>query len=198
MPTRPVREAHHADEPRPVSNARLAILIVIAAEIMFFTGLIGAYIVFRLSAKMWPPADLPRLPIGITTANTAVLFASLVPMTRALRAIRRDDRLGAAHHVMWTAILGTVFLAVQGLEWTRLVAHGLTPSSGTYGSTFYVLIGCHGLHVLVAVVWLAVVAALARNGGFTAARHAALETCAFYWYLVCGLWAFLFPLVYLT
>ena len=198
MPRRPVREAYSADEPRPVSNARLAILIVIAAEIMFFTGLVGAYIVFRLSAKTWPPADLPRLPIGITAANTAVLFASLIPMTRALRAIRRDDRLGAAHQVMWTAILGTVFLAVQGLEWTRLVAHGLTLSSGTYGSTFYVLIGCHGLHVLVAVVWLAVVALLARNGGFTATRHAALETCAFYWYLVCGLWAFLFPLVYLA
>jgi len=109
-----------------------------------------------------------------------------------------DDRFGAAHQVMWTAILGTVFLAVQGLEWTRLVAHGLTLSSGTYGSTFYVLIGCHALHVVVAVVWLAVVAVLARNGGFTAARHAALETCAIYWYLVCGLWAFLFPLVYLA
>ena len=198
MPRRPVREAYRADEPRPVSNARLAILIVIAAEIMFFTGLVGAYIVFRLSAKAWPPVDLPRLPIGITAANTVVLFASLVPMTRALRAIRRDDRFGAAHQVMWTAILGTVFLAVQGLEWTRLVAHGLTLSSGTYGSTFYVLIGCHALHVVVAVAWLAVVAVLARNGGFTAARHAALETCAIYWYLVCGLWAFLFPLVYLA
>jgi len=181
-----------------MSNARLAILIVIAAELMFFTGLVGAYLVYRLSAKDWPPPGLPTLPIGITAANTLVLFASLVPMTRALGAIRRDDRLGAAQHAVWTALLGTVFLAVQGLEWVRLVQHGLTLSSGTYGSTFYVLIGCHGLHVLVAVVWLAVVAVLARNGSFTASRHAALETCTFYWYLVCGLWAFLFPLVYLT
>lgn len=186
------------DAPRPVSNARLAILIVIAAEIMFFTGLVGAYLVFRLAAKDWPPPELPRLPIGITAANTVVLLASIVPMARALRAIRRDDRLGAAHHALWTALLGAVFLAVQGLEWVRLVGHGLTLSSGTYGGTFYVLIGCHGLHVLVAVIWLMVVAALARNGGFTAARHAALETCALYWYLVCGLWAFLFPLVYLA
>ena len=198
MPRRPVREALPAEDPRPLSNARLAILIVIAAEIMFFTGLVGAYLVYRLSAKDWPPPDLPSLPIGITAANTLVLFASLVPMTRALRAIRRDDRLGAAHQSLWTALLGIVFLAVQGIEWVRLVGHGLTLSSGTYGSTFYVLIGCHGLHVLVAVVWLVVVAALARNGGFTASRHAALETCTIYWYLVCGLWAFLFPLVYLT
>ena len=171
---------------------------MIAAEIMFFTGLIGAYLVFRLAAKDWPPPDLPRLPIGITAANTVVLLASLVPMTRSLRAIRRDDRLVAARHALWTALLGTAFLAIQGVEWVRLVGHGLTLSSGTYGGTFYVLIGCHGLHVLVAVIWLLVVAALARNGGFTAARHAALETCTLYWYLVCGLWVFLFPLVYLA
>jgi heme/copper-type cytochrome/quinol oxidase subunit 3 len=42
------------------------------------------------------------------------------------------------------------------------------------------------------------VVALSPNSAFTAARHAALETCALYWYLVCGLWAFLFPLVYLS
>lgn len=198
MTRHPARAARHADEPTPVSNARLAILIVIVAEIMFFTGLVGAYLVFRLAAKDWPPPDLPSLPIGVTAANTAVLFASLVPMARALRAIRRDDRLAAARHVLWTASLGTTFLLVQGLEWVRLVGHGLTLSSGTYGGIFYVLIGCHGLHVLVAVLWLLVVAALAHNGGFTARRHAALETCALYWYLVCGLWAFLFPLVYLA
>jgi len=186
------------EQARPVSNARLAILIVIAAEVMFFTGLVGAYLVFRLAAPEWPPPDLPRLPIGVTAANTVLLLASVVPMARAMRAIRRDDRLGAARHALWTAVLGTTFLAVQGLEWVRLVEHGLTLSSGPYGATFYVLIGCHGLHVLVAVVWLLVVAALAHHGGFTATRHAALETCALYWYLVCGLWAFLFPLVYLA
>jgi heme/copper-type cytochrome/quinol oxidase subunit 3 len=181
-----------------VSNARLAILIVIAAEIMFFTGLVGAYLVFRLSARDWPPADLPRLPIALTAVNTALLLGSVVPMARALRAIRADDRAGAARGAMRTAALGTAFLVIQGAEWVRLVGHGLTLASGTYGATFYVLIGCHGLHVLVAVAWLLVVAALTRRGTFTAARHAPLETCALYWYLVCGLWAFLFPLVYLA
>ena len=198
MPRHALRGTRRAAETSPVSNARLAILIVITAEIMFFTGLVGAYIVFRLAAKDWPPADLPRLPIGVTAVNTVVLFASIVPMARALRAIRADDRLGAARFALWTALLGTAFLAIQGFEWVRLVQHGLTLSSGTYGGIFYVLIGCHGLHVLVAVAWLLVVAALARSGAFTAERHAALETCALYWYLVCGLWAFLFPLVYLS
>ena len=181
----------------PVSNTRLAMLVVIAAESMLFAGLIGMYLVFRLSARDWPPPDLPRLPLGMTAANTLVLFASLVPMTRALRAVRRAEHAALVRAVQTTALLGTLFLAVQGAEWMRLVRHGLTLASSMYGATFYTLIGCHGVHVLAAVTWLTVVAVLARRGAFRPARHAALELCAMYWYFVCALWGVLFPLVYL-
>ncbi len=182
----------------PVSNTRLAMIVLVAAESMLFSGLIGTYIVFRLSAKAWPPADLPRLPLGLTVVNTLVLLGSVVPMTRALRAVARDDRSALARALAWTVLLGATFLAVQGLEWVRLVRHGLTPASGMYGATFYVLIGCHGAHVLIAVAWLAITALLARAERFTADRHATLEMCAIYWYFVCALWAVLFPLVYLA
>src|SRR5205085_8744232 len=144
-----------------------------------------------------PPATLPRLPLAMTALNTVVLFASLVPLTQALRAVRRDDRARLVRAIALTAALGAVFLVVQGAEWVRLVRHGLTLGSGTYGATFYVLIGCHGAHVLVAVAWLAVVALLAPRGAFRPARHAGLELCAMSWYFVCALWAVLFPLVYL-
>jgi len=183
--------------PPPVSNARLAMLVVIGAESMLFAGLIGTFLVFRLAAREWPPATLPRLPLAMTAVNTVVLFASLVPLTNALRAVRRDDRTRLVRALALTAALGALFLGVQGAEWVRLVRHGLTLGSGTYGATFYVLIGCHGVHVLVAVTWLAVVALLARRGAFHPAHHAGLEMCAMYWYFVCALWALLFPLVYL-
>ena len=180
----------------PVSNTRLAMLVVIAAESMLFAGLIGTYLVFRLSQK-WPPADLPRLPLGLTAANSALLFASLVPMTRALRAVRRDDRRTLVAALQLTVLLGTLFLFVQGFEWVRLVRHGLTLGGSMYGATFYVLIGCHAVHVFTAVTWLAVTAILAQRGVFRAARHAALEMCGIYWYFVCALWVILFPLVYI-
>src|SRR5437867_1786125 len=136
--------------PPPVSNARLAMIIVIAGESMLFVGLIGTYLVFRLAAPAWPPADLPRLPLAVTALNTLVLLASTLPITRALKAVRRDDAAGVARAVAWTAALGTLFLAVQGAEWVRLVHHGLTLGSSIYGATFYLLIGCHGVHVLLA------------------------------------------------
>jgi len=197
MPRRVPPPAPRAADP-PVSNARLAMIILIAAESMLFSGLIGTYLVFRLSAKDWPPADLPRLPLALTGANSLVLLASVVPMTRALRALGRGDRQALTRALEWTVALGATFLAVQGLEWVRLVHHGLTLGSGTYGAIFYVLIGCHGVHVLAAVVWLTVSTLLARAGRLTAERRAPLEMCAIYWYFVCALWVILFPLVYLA
>jgi cytochrome c oxidase subunit III len=180
-----------------IASHQLAMIALIMSELMLFAGLLGMYVVVRLSATVWPPADQPRLPLVVTALNTLVLFGSLVPMTGALRAIRRGDVGLAARRVVVTSLLGTLFLAVQGAEWTRLVHHGLTLASSLYGGAFYVLIGCHAFHVLTAVVWLGIVAVLASRGRFTATAYAGLEMCAIYWYFVSGLWAVLFPLVYL-
>ncbi len=196
--TMPRRHAALVPAPPPVvSNARLAMLGLIVAETMLFAGFIGMFLVFRLSAPAWPPPNLPRLPLLLTGINSLVLFGSMVPMTLALRAVRRDDEPSARRYVRLTAILGTVFLVVQGFEWVRLVGHGLTLGSSTYGGSFYVLIGCHAAHVLTAVVWLGIVALLATRGRYSAKQHDGLEMCGIYWYFVSGLWAVLFPLVYL-
>jgi cytochrome c oxidase subunit III len=177
-----------------VSNVRLAMAVVIMAETMFFAGLVGGYLVFRLSATQWPPPSLPRLPILLTSLNSLVLFASVVPLWRATAAYHRGDTAAVVSGISWTAALGTCFLLVQGIEWVRLIAHGLTLGSTVYGGTFYVLIGCHALHVLVAVGWLLGVALVLRRG---IGLRDAVEACGLYWYFVCALWAGLFPLVYL-
>lgn len=192
VPRRPV-SIPEVREPA-VSNTRLAIVIVITAESMLFAGMIGMFLVFRLS-QAWPPPDLPRLPVGVAALNSIVLFASLVPLTRALRGARAHDATGRGG-VQIAALLGTLFLTVQGVEWLRLLAHGLTPSSSVYGGTFYLLIGCHALHVLAAVIWLVVLAVLERRARPTWRSADGLEMCTIYWYFVCGLWAVLFPLVY--
>jgi heme/copper-type cytochrome/quinol oxidase subunit 3 len=180
-----------------VSNARLAMAIFIAFESMFFAALVAAYLVFRLRTAIWPPADLPELPLAVTWLNTGILFASAFTMRRARRAQRDGLRDELARALTATAVLGTLFLAVQGSEWVRLVQHGLTLSAGMYGATFYTLIGCHGLHVLAAVVWLLVVLARAQRHRFAGAIRVPLELCAIYWFFVVALWAGLFPLVYL-
>ena len=169
----------------------------LAFEAMFFGGLIGAFLVFRLSSPRWPPPGQPYLPVAVTWINTGILLLSSVTMRRARRAICAGDRPGLLRGLGMTAALGTLFLVVQGTEWVRLVKFGLTLSSGTYGTTFYTLIGCHGLHVLAAVMWLLVVLCLARGGRFSAREHVGVQLCGMYWHFVVGLWPVLFGLVYL-
>src|ERR1700738_1720829 len=123
-----------------ISIAVLPVMMVIGTEMMLFSGLIGSFLIFRLQAAFWPPPGLPRLPIAVTWVNTFVLLTSGVTMYLAVRSVRRNRLGGLCLWLGLTALLGTAFLAIQGREWVRLVAHGLHLSSGAYGATFYALI----------------------------------------------------------
>ncbi|MBI2159380.1 MAG: heme-copper oxidase subunit III [Candidatus Rokubacteria bacterium] len=185
--------------PRPLfDNVKLGMLFFISGEIMFFGGLVSAFLVLRVAAPVWPPPLQPRLPLGVTSVNTLVLLASSVAMVAALRALARGDRPGLVRRLVVTAGLGALFLLVQGYEWTRLVHFGLTLSSGVYGATFYTLIGAHAAHVLGALVWLAVTVALAARGRFADGRTGPLRACAIYWHFVVALWPILYVAVYLA
>jgi len=201
----PVRRGRSSDSgasgdqrERPfISSGMLAIMMLIASEMMLFSGLIGSFLIFRLQAAFWPPPALPRLPIAVTWVNTFVLLSSALTMTLALRAVHRSRQRLTRRYLLATLALGVTFLAVQGSEWVRLVAHGLKLSSGAYGGTFYLLIGCHGAHVTAGVIWLACVAWLAMGGRYNARNAHGIELCAVYWYFVCAVWPLLFGLVYL-
>jgi cytochrome c oxidase subunit III len=179
------------------SNAWVAVLVFLGAEAMFFAGLIGAYIVFRVSAPIWPPAFQPRLPIEVTGVNTLILLASAATMRMSLKAVLVNDRKRLIRYLAYTATLGGVFLAIQGFEWVRLIHFGLTLSSSVYGGLFYMLIGFHGLHVLGALIWLLIVFVLAKQERFSKERHIGLQTCGLYWTFVVALWPVLYGLVYL-
>jgi cytochrome c oxidase subunit 3 len=180
-----------------ISSAMLAVMMVIASEMMLFSGLIGTFLVYRMSTAFWPPPALPRLPIAVTWVNTFILLSSALTMTLALRAVHHSRQRLTRRYLLATLALGVTFLAVQGSEWVRLVAHGLKLSSGMYGGTFYLLIGCHGAHVTAGVIWLACVVWFAMSGRYNARNAHAIELCAVYWYFVCAVWPLLFGLVYL-
>lgn len=180
-----------------VSNARLAVLMFLAAEAMFFAGLIGAFLVFRLGSSTWPPPFQPRLPVGVTGVNTVILVMSAFTIHLGLRALRRGELRRLIDYLTLTAALGAIFLAIQGYEWLRLIHFGLTVSSSVYGGLFYTLIGFHGLHVFGALIWLIVVFVYAKRGRFSKNRHTGLVTCSMYWTFVVALWPILYVLVYL-
>ena len=186
------------DRPEPpISNARLGVILFIGAEGMFFAGLLSAFLVFRTGSTVWPPPFQPRLPIVVTAVNTCILLWSSYTMHRALRAIRRGNAVELVDWLAVTALLGIIFLSVQGYEWARLLQFGLTLSSSVYGATFYTLIGCHAAHVFGAVIWLLIIFAIAKKHRFTSERFVGVQVCGIYWYFVVALWPILFGVVYL-
>jgi heme/copper-type cytochrome/quinol oxidase subunit 3 len=192
---------HHGDDDDrrgvALNNARLGMLIFLGAETMFFAGLLGAFLVYRVANETWPPMSMPRLPVEVTGINTLILLYSASTMWRANRAIRLGQQQQLRRMLLYTAVLGLVFLTIQGYEWVKLIGYGLTLASGVYGATFYTLIGCHGLHVLGAVVWLCSVWLRATHRRYTATRRTGVVLCGMYWLYVVGLWPVLYWLVYL-
>jgi heme/copper-type cytochrome/quinol oxidase subunit 3 len=201
----PLRRAHSSGRPRRargagpiVPNAVIGTLVFLGAEAMFFGGLMSSLLVLRAGNTAWPPVDQPRLPIAVTAVNTLILLFSAYTMRRAADGVRGDRGQEPRQWLTATAVLGGVFLTVQGAEWIRLVRYGLSATLSTYGGTFYTLIGCHAVHVLGGVVVLLAVLRGALRGRYSARACGAIEACRLYWYFVVGVWPLLYVLVYLV
>ncbi len=186
-----------SSEVSSISSARLAMLLFIGSEAMLFAGLLAVYAALRFGSLNWPPAHL-YLPIKVTGVNTTFLLFSCYTMWKALRAGRANHQEKLVFFLNITGLLGVVFLCIQGYEWVQILREGVMTKARIYGSTFYLLIGCHALHVFGAVVWLWIVIRWAKQGQLLASRFIRAELCGMYWYFVGAVWAVLFPLVYLS
>lgn len=186
-----------------IPDGVLGILFLIAAEVMYFAGLISAYIINRAGEQLeWPPYGQPRLPVEVTAINTLVLLASGFMGWTFMKNMEASVQAGkkANLRMLWMAIgLGTVFLIIQGNEWVRLVHFGLTSASSLYGAFFYVIIGSHGVHVLAGLLALIYLFRFIHKYGDSNSRMALAKAKAsmLFWYFVVGVWPVLYYLVYI-
>jgi len=175
-----------------VANGVLGMLLFVASETMLFAGMISAFTIIRTSALMWPPPGQPRLPVAQTAVNTAALLLSGVFLYAAQRAYVRDHRR-ALRPLGIALLLGGFFVLFQGVEWVALVHQGLTLSSSSMGSFFYLIVGMHALHAVAALGFLTVTWLRLRQGWLVQSQLAAAQV---FWYFVVGLWPILFLVVY--
>ncbi len=185
--------AEDRGEQKIVSNGVLGMTLFILTEIMLFSGMISAFSIVRASALVWPPPDQPRLPVEETAFNTAALFASGLCLYLAQR--RFDvDRASARTPLVAAIALGTFFVLFQGWEWASMLAQGLTLTSSTLGSFFYLIVGTHALHAIAALVMLVRVWRRHATGWLQPSQ---LATAAVFWYFVVGAWPLVYWRVYL-
>lgn len=179
------------------ADPTLAVLIFVGSEAMLFAGLLSAFLVSRASAPFWPPANQPRLPVAVTGLNTGLLVLSGLTMWRVVHSLRQRDKRGAMRWMGATILLGVLFLAIQGSEWAGLIGFGLTMTSSLYGGMFYLIVGAHALHLVVAVAVLLFVAARVRRGRYDV-DFRGVVACSVYWSFVVILWPIIYALVYFS
>ena len=180
-------------EPRVISNGVLGMILFIMTEIMLFAGMISAFSIVKASSAIWPPPDQPRLPFEETAFNTVALFASGVLLYWAQQKFKQD-RTSARIPLLASIALGTFFVLFQGWEWTSMLAQGLTLTSSTLGSFFYLIVGTHAIHAIVSLGFLVQTWRRLKAGWLQPSQFA---TAAAFWYFVVAAWPIIYYQVYL-
>jgi len=184
------------DSGPPVERGKFAVWLFLATEVMFFSGLIGAYVVLRSASGSWPNPHT-RLAVDITAFNTFVLITSSWLMVKALMCAKQGDNPGIVKWLGLTILGGSLFVSIQVYEYIQLFHHGALPNVDIFWSTFYIMTGFHGTHVVVGVIWLIVTWVRALRGRWTAEDHLGVELAGLYWHFVDLVWVLLFTIVYL-
>jgi heme/copper-type cytochrome/quinol oxidase subunit 3 len=182
-----------------VYNEKLGMWIFLGSEVMFFTALIGTYVILRFAhPAAWTghPRQTP-LNIPVTAVNTFLLICSSVTMVKAFAAAQDGLQKALRGWLLATVLIGATFVGVQVYEYRHLIEKGFVPSEGLFGSTFYTMTGFHGFHVTMGVICMIFVTLKAFRGKYTQADHRGVEVIGLYWHFVDLVWIILFTIVYL-
>ncbi|MEY4348228.1 MAG: hypothetical protein RIS43_647 [Actinomycetota bacterium] len=173
-------------------------IVWLSSELMFFAALFAMYFTHRsVNPEVWT-ATTPLLNIPFASVNTAILVASSVTCQMGVFAAERAD---VRKLRLWFAIsfvMGAIFIGGQIMEYSVLVREGLTLSSSSYGSVFYLTTGFHGLHVTGGLVaFLFAIASTYSGKVFTHAKATRAIVVSYYWHFVDVVWIGLFAMIYL-
>ncbi len=208
----PANETGLEAQPVRFNSGMWAVILFVSSESMFFGALFTAYFYLRGRIPEWEPVfqrcvaahcekpawssttDILGLAIPLVAINTVALLSSSVTMQLAVNAIKRGDHRGLRNWLIPTIVLGVLFLAGQGYEYTRL---GFLPDNGVFAGVFFTLTGFHGAHVTGGVLMNTYVFIRTLKGQFTKNRHLAVEAASIYWHFVDVVWIFLFTTIYI-
>ena len=189
-------------EHTPPDKSMVAVSAFIVSEAGFFIILILSYVYFNLSTK----AAAAALDVKTTGIFTACLIGSSFTFHIAERKVARGEIEAFRGWLLFTLLLGCVFMGGQAREYVKLFNRGVTVDSSLFASTFFTLTGFHGLHVTLGLVALGILAALAfagdfrskgsLGGDFQERPRRALKAVGLYWHFVDVVWIVVFSIVY--
>ncbi|URN95543.1 MAG: cytochrome o ubiquinol oxidase subunit III [Candidatus Pristimantibacillus lignocellulolyticus] len=186
--------AHGHQDPEQLKQFGFWLFMV--TDVILFSTLFATFVVLRGNIAGGPSgADL--IEINGIIVSTFILLTSSFTSGLALLAMNRGNKQGLILWLAVSALLGLSFIYLEVSEFVHLVHEGANIGTSAYWSAFFTLVGTHGLHVSLGIVWITSVIIQIARRGITPATKRRVNIISLYWHFLDVIWIFVFSIVYL-
>lgn len=177
-------------------KAMFGFWVYLMTDLMMFAGLFASYSVLKGKTFGGPgPADIFDLPYVFL--ETLILLGSNLTSGIAVLAAKKGRLKQVYTYIAATVLLGLGFLGIEISEFARLIADGSGPIRSAFLSSYFTLVGAHGMHILVGLFWIIVVTIYLRSRGLSKGLVQKLTLWGLFWHFLDIVWIFIFTVVYL-
>lgn len=171
--------------------------IFLLSDIIMFSGFFATYAVLNGATNGGPgPAQL--FDTTNVALETACLLASSFACGMASLAVAERNQMSTQISLLATGLLGATFLGLELKEFSGLVARGAGPTHSAFLSSFFTLVGCHGVHITAGLLWLGTMMAQFYAKGFRQNIQHRFLCFSLFWHALDIIWVAIFSLVYLN
>ncbi len=180
----------------PQQGTLLGFWVYLMSDCLIFAVLFAVYAVLGRSYAAGPSgADLFNLPL--VAVNTAMLLFSSVTYGLAMIAMQHGKKKAVLGWLAVTGLFGLAFLGLELFEFAHLIHEGATPQRSAFLSSFFTLVGTHGLHVTFGIIWLVTLMLQVNKMGLTVENKRRLMCLSMFWHFLDVIWIGVFTFVYL-
>lgn len=170
--------------------------IYIMTDCVLFASLFATFMVLRNSTNGGPGGDeLFSLPFVLT--ETLILLTSSFICGLAMLSAHKGDKKMVSIWLTVTALLGLAFLGMELHEFSNLVNEGNSWKESAFLSSFFTLVGTHGLHITVGLIWIVFMIKTVWKKGIDKSNLQRLTMLGIFWHFLDIVWIFIFTIVYM-
>jgi len=187
---------HMTEEHHPENGTLLGFWIYLMSDCLIFAVLFATYAVLGRNYAAGPSgADLFDLPL--VAVNTGLLLFSSITYGFAMLSAQAGRKSSTLVWLAITGLFGAGFLSLELYEFAHLIHEGAGPQRSAFLSSFFVLVGTHGLHVTFGILWLVTLMVQVGQRGLDEAMKRRLMCLSMFWHFLDVIWIGVFSFVYL-
>ncbi|MDO5102998.1 MAG: cytochrome o ubiquinol oxidase subunit III [Lautropia sp.] len=190
------RPYYLTDEHHPQNGTLLGFWIYLMSDCLIFACLFAVHgVVGRNYAA--GPSGAELFDLSLVALNTAMLLLSSITYGFAMLSMQANRLKGTIGWLAVTGLFGLGFLAIELYEFAHLIHLGAVPQRSAFLSSFFTLVGTHGLHVTFGIIWLVTLLFQLKKHGLIEANRRRVLCLSMFWHFLDVVWIGVFSFVYL-